>query len=270
MKYTCLILSLLVIVCQNGISRDNENLFYEYKKKYYLQCDDSLYVYKFITESKSVILAEIDKNYTWFYNNAIHNSYGNYSGKLLNGEYTKFKKGTYNLVEKGNYLHGTKNGSWYYWHEDGTLSSYIEYENGIKNGTYIQYADSNKYAIKGTYKNNLKENQWTSYQDGLVINLTTYKKGIKNGKSITYDKNGNISKVEKYRNGLLNGKCYVYKDNKIISSEIYKKGKLKEKKNLRKLIKKIFINKEDSKSSSFSETNNGKRLKEKSKKQDKR
>ena len=246
MKHNILLI-ISLIISLSGVAKNNaKNVFEEYKKSHHLQCDDSLYIYKFVTEATSSISPELEKSYTWYYNNAIHTSKGNYSGKLLNGTFTKLDKRTNELVEKGSFTFGKKDGAWYNWGKNGELQAYTEYKNGTPHGSFIQYTDGKQFAEKGSYQNGLKTKTWTTYEEGVVINTTNYKNGLKDGKSTTYDKNGNIEKVEHYKKGELDGKCYLYKDNKVVSKEVYKNGELKKEKKhiVRKFIKKLFKKKE--------------------------
>lgn len=246
MKHNILLI-ISLIVSLSGVAKNNaKNVFEEYKKSHHLQCDDSLYIYKFVTEATSTISPELEKSYTWYYNNAIHTSKGNYSGKLLNGTFTKLDKRTNELVEKGRFTLGKKDGAWYNWGKDGELQAYTEYKNGTPHGSFIQYTGNKQFSEKGSYRNGLKAKTWTTYEEGVVTSTTNYKNGLKDGKSTTYGKDGNLEKVEHYKKGKLDGKCYLYKDNKVASKEVYKNGELKKEKKhiVRKFIKKLFKKKE--------------------------
>ncbi|MCR5496793.1 MAG: hypothetical protein K6F48_03045 [Paludibacteraceae bacterium] len=239
-------ITLLLLLCCHCYAKDNymNDMFDEYKKSHHLQCTDSLYAYSFVAESKSEMKPSLSKTYFWFLNNAIHSSAGNYNGKLLNGAYVKMTKKERALVEKGNFTNGLKDGAWYNWNLDGTLSSYTEYKGGVKNGKFIQYAENNIPEITGSYKNDLKSKKWTIYKDGHLYSETTFKEGEKNGYTTEYDTLGNKTSQLNYKKGKLNGTCYYYQDKNVSKKERYKDGILvapKEKK--QSFIKKLFTKK---------------------------
>ena len=156
MKHSVLLTLSLFMSIQLIYAQKEKISFDEYKKYHHLQTEDSCYLYKFTCEAKSTIVPDREKIYTWYYNNAIHTTAGNYTGKLLSGEYTKLLKFNNQLAEKGLYKAGLKVDKWYKWNRDGSLSEYTEYKNGMRNGVHITYADSNKYAYKGIYKKDEK------------------------------------------------------------------------------------------------------------------
>jgi len=157
-------LFMLFLMSFNSLfSQDYEKMFEEYKSKHHFQTVDSLYHYSFTVEAKSTLEPELNKTYTWYLNNAIHVSRGNYSGKLMNGSFVKYSKANNQMIEKGTYLLGVKQGLWYVWNADGTLSSYSEYKKGDLNGEFIEYADSNKCKFSGEFKKNLKSGWWYEY-----------------------------------------------------------------------------------------------------------
>ena len=265
MKQKILFTLFLSMVSLGLFAQKEKNYFEEYKQYHHLQMSDSFHVYKFVCEAKSSLTPKRDKEYTWYYNNTIHTTAGNYSGKLLSGEYTQLDKKSNQLKEKGYYKAGLKVEKWYSWNSNGTLSSYTEYKNGYKNGIHITYADSNKYAIKGTYKKNEKRGLWTEYKNGKKAITSQYKHNIKNGKQKTYNEDGNIINVCHYKNGKLNGKSTNYKDGHIESTEYYKNDKQVTPAESESPLKKFIRNKKEArkKSNTTKENNNKKIQKEK-------
>lgn len=240
-------IALLLLLCCQCYSKDDQvkDVFEEYKRSHHLQCVDSLYVYNFVTESKSTIKSNISKTYFWYHNGSIHSSAGSYTGKLLKGEYVKMMKNGRMLVEKGYFEGGLKTGPWYNWNLDGTLSLYVEYKEGERNGKYIQYADDNQYAVEGKYKKGLKSKKWSNYENGHLISTSEYKNGALNGRVVEYDTLGNKLRQQKFRNDKLDGVSYTYEGKNVVSKEKYKDGVLvpkKEKKTsvLKKLVTTIF------------------------------
>ncbi len=239
--------TLLLFLCCHCYAKDNHmnDMFDEYKKSHHLQCTDSLYAYSFVAESKSVMKPTLSKTYFWYLNNAIHSSAGNYNGKLLNGAYVKMAKKERTMVEKGHFTNGLKDGAWYKWNPDGTLSSYTEYKDGEKDGKFILYAENNSPEITGSYKNGLKSKKWAIYKDGHLYSETMFKKGEKNGYTTEYDTLGNKISQLNYKKDKLDGTCYYYQDKKVTKKERYKDGVLvapKEKK--QSFIKKLFSKKQ--------------------------
>lgn len=263
MKHTILLTLSLLMSIQLIYAQKEKISFDEYKQYHHLQTTDSIYLYKFICEAKSSIVPDREKNYTWYYNNNIHTTAGNYSGKLLSGEYTKLLKSNNQLAEKGFYIEGLRTDKWFKWNPDGTLSEYTEYKKGMKNGVHITYADSNKYAYKGVYKNDEKTKIWIEYHNGKIQTETTYKENLKNGKQKIFDDNGNLIKVCHYKNGVLHGKSSTYNQNKKEKTEIFKNGEKVEPTTSDSFFNKIFKKKENA------NKNNAKKEDDKSKKADK-
>jgi len=95
-----------------------------------------------ITQSDQTIVAELEPvpsdisaksnlHYFWYGSNAIHETQGGYSGRLLNGLYSAFYLNK-NLKEQGNYKKGLKNGVWKSWGGDGSLLSTTTWKHGVE------------------------------------------------------------------------------------------------------------------------------------------
>ena len=62
-----------------------------------------------------------DRWYHWYHPHDLHITAGDYSGRLLDGEYKSFfPKG--DLKEKGEFKKGLKSGQWKSWYENGTVA----------------------------------------------------------------------------------------------------------------------------------------------------
>lgn len=62
-----------------------------------------------------------DRFYSWFDKGRIGVTQGNYSGKLINGNYTEWYLESKQLKAKGMYKTGLKTGKWMFWDEEGKL-----------------------------------------------------------------------------------------------------------------------------------------------------
>lgn len=68
-------------------------------------------------------------HYYWYSANAIHETQGGYSGRLLDGLYTAYYPNK-NLKEQGRFKKGLKDGVWKYWKADGALQSTANWKKG--------------------------------------------------------------------------------------------------------------------------------------------
>ncbi len=249
--YCASLICLLLMMASNVYADKYDKEFEKNKRNHHLQVKDSLYLYTFIATAKLEGKADIQKDYTWYYNNSLHTTRGNYSGKLLNGDFIKYYSYTHGMAEKGTFKEGLKVGPWYTWAEDGSILTYTEYKKGKCNGKYKEYADSSKLIKEGRFKNDLKSGTWYNYSPkGDLQQLSSYKKDKKNGKYIeyvdgrkvlkgkyknsqkkgfwkTYGKTGKLLSLTQYKNGDKNGLC-IEKDSLGQKERVcwYKKGKL--------------------------------------------
>lgn len=127
-----------------------------------------------------------NRKYYWFENGNINFTQGDFSGKLLNGEYLVYYKNG-ELKEKGNFKFGVKEGIWKDWFLNGYLHSISFYKWGLKYGKWEEFDSTGKLSLKGNCKNNLKHGKWIEYNN-LKNNyeIKKYKKGqlIENNRSI--------------------------------------------------------------------------------------
>jgi len=93
-------------------------------------------------------------------------------------------------------------GKYYSYYENGNISSYREYKEGVYHGEFINY-----------------------YEDGMQRELITYSEGEKNGLYLRNYASGSIEIEGGYINGSPDGVWYKYKENGDPISEIgYKEG----------------------------------------------
>lgn len=159
-----------------------------------------------VQEDDKEVKAQADILYTWFSHHKIHTTRGDFNGDLLHGEFIIVNKER-DLMEKGTFKYGQKNGIWKVWYADGEIKSLYKYKNGKKNGTCVDYDDM-----------------------GDPVSKVKYVKGELHGKSIKYTEFEEPT-IEKFKNGKLveaNEKPKKLKQGK--EDKIGKKEKTKNKK----------------------------------------
>jgi antitoxin component YwqK of YwqJK toxin-antitoxin module len=77
------------------------------------------------------ITTKSDKTYYWFKSKAVHITEGNYSGRLLHGEYISYFKSN-QLKTKGSFVYGLKSGEWVDWDENGKKVSTTYWKSGLQ------------------------------------------------------------------------------------------------------------------------------------------
>lgn len=113
--------------------------------------------------------------YYWYGNNSIHKNVGNFSGKLLHGKYEVFDSKN-NLVSKGNFDKGLKQGVWTYWHSGGSMKSLFTYKNGILEGPFKLYDGLGKLREEGAFNEDNLNGKVTFYQADTML-VKKYFKG---------------------------------------------------------------------------------------------
>lgn len=126
----------------------------------------------YILPNKS-ISPKKDRAYYWFSHGSVHHTVGDYEGDLLDGEFSKFSN-TYELLEKGKFNEGLKEGVWKNWNSNGSLKEIITYHNGRRSGPYVKYDSIGNIEQKGKYFKDLKHRRWVDY---IVRDTIFYKNG---------------------------------------------------------------------------------------------
>ncbi len=119
-----------------------------------------------------------DRWYHWYHPHELHVSAGNFSGRLLDGDFTSyFKSGS--LKEKGQFKKGLKTGEWMIWFENGKLSEVAEFKNGKRHGDYCSYDLQGNVMIKGVFKKDVyigqKPTAWRSFVDFITFKKLRHK-----------------------------------------------------------------------------------------------
>jgi antitoxin component YwqK of YwqJK toxin-antitoxin module len=170
MKNLLFIIPLCLFSCSPSIQPVKNNMEVKlFGKDYYA----TMWI---LTLTSVPVKPEPDKFYYWFYNNSLHVTQGDYSGKLLHGQFQSYYKND-NLKEKGNFHYGLKDGLWQNWYPNGKYSSLSHWEKGRLNGKTILYN-----------------------QDGHVVQEMNYRNGQLHGIQMQHDEHG-IPIWTKYRNG---------------------------------------------------------------------
>ena len=86
------------------------------------------------------------KTYYWHRQGKIFHNAGDYGGTLLENSYQVFLDGK--LIVSGEFHKGTKNGTWFFWNDDGTLDNVLYYRKGIlKNKEFKSPEEKRKLQI---------------------------------------------------------------------------------------------------------------------------
>jgi antitoxin component YwqK of YwqJK toxin-antitoxin module len=181
---------------QNGLNLSTHSIT--------IQTKDGYAKVNILDKPKKKILPKEYLMYTWYLDDAIHNSAGGYSGKLLHGDYTEYYSSD-NLKEQGNYINGLKHGYWKDWYSNGILNTVVCYRNGLKNGVTREYDQKGNLILLCYYKNGLKDGKYCTYVNGIIIDKKYYNKGEErigkknhlNGVGKEKDKNIDDKKVKK-------------------------------------------------------------------------
>lgn len=107
----------------------------------------------------------------------------------------------------------------YFYHSNGNISSEGSFKNNLPEGLWISYNVEGVISSKGFKKEGLSDSTWFFYDEkGRIKNLITYDKNLKNGVAQNFDTLGNVIEEFHYKNGLIQGEKKVF----------YETGELKE------------------------------------------
>ena len=97
---------------------------------------------------------------------------GGYAGELLHGEYLVYDKEK-NLITKGGFAYGLKQGIWKYWNSQGILRYTVEYKDGLLDGEYIRYKQDGEVDFIHKYQDGKRQSDheglmriWKSSAEG--------------------------------------------------------------------------------------------------------
>ena len=197
-KYLLCLLLALGTTATNA-QKNYKKVFDENKKYQRVQLADSAYRYNFVVLSTaSKMKPDIEKSYTWYIDNSINTTQGNYSNKLLHGLFVKYFIGSNQLAAKGEYKYGLQVGNWYEWRENGNLISVVEYKAGQKQGDAIFYDTLGNITEKCYFKDDKKAGKSITYVDGVEQAPVKYKDGeVKEKKQKKQKKDDEVKEKKK-------------------------------------------------------------------------
>lgn len=129
-----------------------------------------------IFTTNPVLKKVFDKTYTWYNREAILQTVGGWSGKLLEGTYEVFYPNK-NLQEQGMYESGWKEGLWRNWYPSGKLQQKKTWKKGMLHGAFEVYAMDGSIVEKGCYKKGKLQGVVTKIVDGKETQ-ERYRKGV--------------------------------------------------------------------------------------------
>lgn len=133
---------------------------------------DSIQTIRFSLRSETEQLKLSDDcTYYWFEANKIHRTQAGYSGKLLNGFFVRYDLSG-NLLEKGLFKNGLKEGIWKEWHPDGNIKSIVSWEDGIREGPIYNYNPAGYLTSEYQFKNDQLNGQAILFNDSGKMRLT--------------------------------------------------------------------------------------------------
>lgn len=83
------------------------------------------------------------------------------------------------LKSERTFFKSMKNGVWSVYFDNGDLELQINYQNDKAEGPYLLHHESRKVALKGNFKDGLREGEWQTFDDtGYMIGLCRYSRGV--------------------------------------------------------------------------------------------
>lgn len=192
--------------------------------------EDTIHQVRLLPREKKVKLYR-HRQYHYYYGNQLASAEGDYIGRVLHGEYTCFTRRK-ELVLKGYYREGLKDGIWKSWYPNGNLYVTQEWDKGQKDGAFRVYQPDGRFKEKGNYKNGELSGSRVSYFDNGKVRLTeTYRRDILHGPYREYYPDGTLKIAAKYKEGELHGPYRLYNEAGELQEILrYRNGELKEKK----------------------------------------
>lgn len=129
---------------------------------------------------------------------------GNYIGKETKDSTWTYYDESGTLISRENYLAGKKNGTSYIYLSDGKLSEERNYKSDLQHGPFKQYFDGKNLKGQGMYVNGQMDGRVVYYYpNGTEVAAGFYKNGTKNGPWLYKEESGKIKEKELYKNGKL-------------------------------------------------------------------
>jgi len=127
---------------------------------------------------------------------------------------------------EGIFLSQQKDGTWYYYSNEGVLVAIENYKKGVKNGEFKTYSAKTGMLIEEyAYVDGLLHGEMRSYYDkDNVCAIIPYIKGKRNGKTISYHYGNIISSQGIYHNNLKEGEWEFYDESAKLRQVVEYKG----------------------------------------------
>lgn len=116
-----------------------------------------------------------------------------------------------------------------YWAEANPRKVFYFSDSSMSKLVYeVQYYESGKRKMEGSYQNGVREGKWVAwYENDTVWSIGYYKNGKRNGLSAVYHPNGVKYYDKNYKNDIAEGKWNFYnEDGSLVGEAYYHKGNL--------------------------------------------
>ena len=182
-------LSIVVILLVSGTVSCQKPLYlraHEVQQSLLVVQEDTVFTVRLYKGSKAPKMQPFSR-YHWYKNNELHTTMGDYTGQLLHGEFMGMTKEN-ELLIKGYFDKGLKEGTWKSWFPDGQYHELAEYDEGVLDGDYRKYTDSGRLLQEGKYKKGAFFGELYHYEHQQLDSVTIYKKGrVKKGRKIEWN-----------------------------------------------------------------------------------
>lgn len=137
---------------------------------------DSLIRFSYFTSKRLKIKPTLSREYYYFNNKQLLQSFGAVNGRLLEGEYI-VTDSIGHILTSGLFKAGLKSGKWLYFYSDGKPRICLHYKNGMLEGSYTYYNPNGILKRTGKYKNGLLHSRVFEFTNDSVF-CKKFKKGI--------------------------------------------------------------------------------------------
>jgi len=158
--------------------------------------------------------------------------FAHYNQDVLDGPYEIYAldygsstEGAKQLMEKGIYRNGVKDGEWL--EQDGTKG---RYEQGVKQGPWVDKETRGHFRDQvgeGAYLGGKRTGPWIFKTENGARTEVNYINGLRQGESKSFDKNNRMFNIRHYEQGRLNGQSIWYSSQNImVDISNYRQGEL--------------------------------------------
>lgn len=155
---------------------------------------DTIFTVK-LYKGEDVPKVEVDKWYYWYKNNALHKSHGDFIGQLLHGTFSATDQNN-NLLQKGTFEQGLKDGVWKSWNAEGQYVTIENWKSGVLDGAFKRFDREERVIEAGSYKNGKFFGKVFHYHQNVLDSITIIKNGeMKKSKVISENVNKKIPEI---------------------------------------------------------------------------